>query len=120
MVMASEVGVYDSDPGDVVQKGRLMPGRMLLVDTLEKTITQDEALKKSISESRPHGQWWKNHVTLEDLRKNNKVNIDTTRKPIIRTCSEDRGENFTVWKFHDFSITHILREINFGEFRSAK
>ena len=111
MVMASEVGVYDSDPGDVVQKGRLMPGRMLLVDTLEKTITQDEALKKSISESRPHGQWWKNHVTLEDLRKNNKVNIDTTRKPIIRTCNEDRGENFTVWKFHDFSITHHLREI---------
>ena len=33
MVMASEVGVYDSNPEDVIKKGRLMPGKMLLVDT---------------------------------------------------------------------------------------
>ena len=38
MVMASEVGVYDAPAEKVVQKGRLMPGKMLLVDTAEKRI----------------------------------------------------------------------------------
>lgn len=38
MVMASEVGVYDSAPEDIIQKGRLMPGRMLLVDTETKCV----------------------------------------------------------------------------------
>ena len=40
MVMASEVGVYDVSPEKVTQKGRLMPGKMLLVDTEEKRIIQ--------------------------------------------------------------------------------
>ena len=40
MVMASEVGVYDVSPEKVLQKGRLMPGKMLLVDTNEKRIIQ--------------------------------------------------------------------------------
>ena len=40
MVMASEVGVYDVSPEKVIQKGRLMPGKMLLVDTEEKRIIQ--------------------------------------------------------------------------------
>ena len=40
-----------------------------LVDTKEKSITRDEELKKVIAESRPHDQWWKELVTLDDLRK---------------------------------------------------
>ena len=40
MVMASEVGVYDVSPEKVIQKGRLMPGKMLLVDTEEQRIIQ--------------------------------------------------------------------------------
>ena len=44
---------------------------MLLVDTFEKSITRDEELKQNISENRPHGEWWKQHVTLEQLRKKN-------------------------------------------------
>ena len=46
---------------------------MLLVDTFEKSITRDEELKQIISENRPHGEWWKQHVTLEKLRKKNSV-----------------------------------------------
>ena len=40
MVMASEVGVYDVEPENVIRKGRLMPGKMLLVDTEEQRIIQ--------------------------------------------------------------------------------
>ena len=40
MGMASEVEVYDVSPEKVIQKGRLMPGKMLLVDTEEKRIIQ--------------------------------------------------------------------------------
>ena len=69
MVMASEVGVYDAAPETVVQKGRLMPGKILLVDTQEKRIIQDEEFKSRISTSRPHGEWWSQHVTLEMLHK---------------------------------------------------
>ena len=52
MVMASEVGVYDVAPSEVVQKGRLQPGRMLLVDTKDKVIIRDEELKKEIALAR--------------------------------------------------------------------
>jgi glutamate synthase (NADPH/NADH) len=62
MIMASEVGVYDTDPGNIVQKGRLKPGRMLLVDTKEKVFMKDEELKLSISRSRPHGIWLQEQV----------------------------------------------------------
>ena len=86
MVMASEVGVFDVDPDQVVQKGRLRPGRMLLVDTKEKTITRDEELKKSIAESRPHSDWGRSLVTLEELRKEH-------RKPIGNSFNQNC--NFT-------------------------
>ncbi|KAK9746909.1 Glutamine amidotransferases class-II [Popillia japonica] len=69
MVMASEVGVYDVDPANVVLKSRLKPGRMLLVDTEEKTVIQDIQLKKQIAQSRPHGEWLKEQITMEELRK---------------------------------------------------
>lgn len=57
LVMASEVGVYDVNPEDVVLKSRLKPGRMLLVDTEEKTFIQDAELKELIAKSRPHSTW---------------------------------------------------------------
>jgi hypothetical protein len=49
MVMASEVGVYDAPPESIVEKGRLMPGKMLLVDTAEHRIIQDEEIKTRIA-----------------------------------------------------------------------
>ncbi|XP_014214359.1 putative glutamate synthase [NADPH] isoform X1 [Copidosoma floridanum] len=70
MVMASEVGVYDTPPANVVLKSRLKPGRMLLVDTEEKQIIQDVELKLKIARSRPHSQWLKNQMmTMDDFRK---------------------------------------------------
>ncbi|RVE47232.1 hypothetical protein evm_008100 [Chilo suppressalis] len=69
LVMASEVGVYDVDPEKVIHKSRLKPGRMLLVDTQEKKIIQDVELKMNIARSRPHSQWLKEQITMEDIHK---------------------------------------------------
>lgn len=62
LVMASEVGVYDVHPENVVLKSRLKPGRMLLVDTQEKLFIQDVELKSNIAKSRPHSDWLKSKV----------------------------------------------------------
>lgn len=64
LVMASEVGVYDVDPADVILKSRLKPGRMLLVDTQEKKFIQDVELKLKISKSRLHSEWLKEKVKI--------------------------------------------------------
>ncbi|XP_076062641.1 uncharacterized protein LOC143037891 [Oratosquilla oratoria] len=67
LVMASEVGVYDTPPENILQKGRLKPGRMLLVDTVEKVVTKDEELKLQIARSRPHSKWIEEQFTMKDL-----------------------------------------------------
>ncbi|XP_026739897.1 glutamate synthase [NADH], amyloplastic isoform X2 [Trichoplusia ni] len=69
LVMASEVGVYDVDPEKVILKSRLKPGRMLLVDTEEKKMIQDVELKMDIARSRPHSEWLKDKITMEDIHK---------------------------------------------------
>ena len=68
VVMASEVGVLDIPPEQVLQKGRLEPGRMLLVDTRAGRIVNDEELKHQIASAHPYRSWLKEHlVELEDL-----------------------------------------------------
>jgi glutamate synthase (NADPH/NADH) large chain len=52
VVMASEAGVLDIEPENVLQKGRLQPGRMFLVDTAQGRIIEDEEIKKAISSER--------------------------------------------------------------------
>ncbi|XP_041354050.1 putative glutamate synthase [NADPH] [Gigantopelta aegis] len=68
MYMSSEVGVTDRQPSEVIQKGRLKPGRMLLVDTREKIFMKDQVLKSSIARLRPVGTWLKETVSLADLQ----------------------------------------------------
>lgn len=57
VVMASEVGVLDIDPARIVQKGRLQPGRMFLVNFEEGRIVDDAELKSKYSTARPYGEW---------------------------------------------------------------
>lgn len=54
--------MYEVDPSEVVIKNRLKPGRMLLVDTQEKSVIQDIELKQQIAKSRPHSDWLKEQV----------------------------------------------------------
>ncbi len=68
VIMASEVGVLDVAPENVLQKGRLQPGRMFLVDTEQGRIVADEEIKETISHERPYREWLdKNLVSLEKL-----------------------------------------------------
>ena len=68
IVLASEVGVLDTPPEDVLVKERLRPGRMLLVDTQAGRIVSDEELKHRIATAQPYRRWLDEHlVRLSDL-----------------------------------------------------
>jgi glutamate synthase (ferredoxin) len=68
VIMASEAGVLDVPPENVVQKGRLQPGRMFLVDTGQGRIIDDEEIKRTISQQRPYRQWLDEYlIHLDDL-----------------------------------------------------
>ncbi len=68
VILASETGVLPVKPEEVRFKGRLQPGRMFLVDTVEGRIIPDEELKRSLALRRPYGQWiQQNQVTLDAL-----------------------------------------------------
>ena len=57
VVMASEVGVLDLDPATVVQRLRLQPGRMFLVDTAQGRIIADEEIKAELAAEHPYREW---------------------------------------------------------------
>ncbi len=68
VVMASEVGVMELDPAEVVRKGRLEPGRMFLVDTAQGRIVADEEIKETLAAAQPYAQWLaQGRFRLDDL-----------------------------------------------------
>ncbi len=68
VIMASEVGVLEVAPERVLQKGRLQPGRMFLIDTKEGRIVADEEIKNKIIKEHPYRQWLnENLLKLENL-----------------------------------------------------
>jgi glutamate synthase (ferredoxin) len=62
VIMASEVGVLDIPPDRILQKGRLQPGRMFLVDTEEGRIVADEEIKLKIATEQPYRDWLNRHM----------------------------------------------------------
>lgn len=69
MICASEVGAVKIDPATVIQKGRLQPGKMLLVDTLEGRIVDDSELKFKTSTQHPYDEWISNKmIKIGDLK----------------------------------------------------
>ncbi len=74
MVVASEVGVMDFEPSDVVNKGRLQPGKILLIDTKEGKIYYDGDIKEQLATEHPYRQWLStNRIQLEKLKSGRKV-----------------------------------------------
>src|SRR6185437_11406823 len=68
LIMASETGVLPVKPEDVRYKGRLQPGRMLLVDTEERRIIPDEEIKERLWKRKPYAEWiQENQITLDSL-----------------------------------------------------
>jgi glutamate synthase domain-containing protein 2/glutamate synthase domain-containing protein 1/glutamate synthase domain-containing protein 3 len=74
VVLASEAGVLEVPAEDVRKKGRLQPGRMFLVDTVQKRIISDAEIKKQLASRQPYGAWLKQQqVTLDQLPEPSRV-----------------------------------------------
>ena len=74
MVVASEAGVISFEPGDIKEKGRLQPGKILLIDTQEGKIYYDGELKEQLAAAKPYRQWLStNRIELHTLRSGRKV-----------------------------------------------
>lgn len=68
IIFASEAGVLDIEPDQIIEKGRLSPGKMLLVDLREGRIIPDQEVKRKIASEHPYREWLnKNSVHLENL-----------------------------------------------------
>lgn len=74
MVVASEVGVMDFEAGEIMQKGRLQPGKIILIDTQEGKIYYDGEIKKQLASEHPYRDWLStNRIQLEKLKSGRKV-----------------------------------------------
>jgi Glutamate synthase domain 2 len=68
VVLGSETGVLDIDPSRIVRKGRLRPGRMFLVDTVDGRLIEDDEIKSELASTQPWGQWLdEGRINLKDL-----------------------------------------------------
>ncbi len=112
MVMGSEVGVQTFEPAEIREKGRLKPGKIILVDVQEGKIYRDEELKAKLATEHPYMEWiGKNMVSLESIQAGNVVapglgdsykqyltsfnysreDIETIIKPMAETAKEPIG-----------------------------
>jgi glutamate synthase (NADPH) large chain len=83
VIMASETGVVDIDPGRVVKKGRLQPGRMFLVDTARGRIVDDDEIKAELAGEHPYAEWLDaGMVHLNDLPK--RKHVISTHQSVLR------------------------------------
>ena len=74
MLVASEVGVMDFEANEIKEKGRLQPGKILMVDTEKGEIYYDGELKKQLAEAKPYKTWLSNNrVELDELKSGRKV-----------------------------------------------
>ncbi len=68
VIMASETGVLPVDPASIIEKGRLQPGKMFVVDMEKGKIISDTELKKEICSQKPYGEWLNKYkIRLEEL-----------------------------------------------------
>ncbi len=82
MVVASEVGVMDFEPSEIAEKGRLQPGKILLIDTQEGKIYYDGEIKEQLAQEHPYRKWLStNCIQLEKLKSGRKV--DNSVKDLI-------------------------------------
>lgn len=78
MVVASEVGVVNFPPENIREKGRLQPGKIILVDTEEGKVYYDKELKKQLAEAHPYRTWLENNrVELDKLKSGRKIGEKT-------------------------------------------
>ena len=94
MVIASEIGVLPFDAGEVKKKGRLRPGKMLMVDMENNEVLYDAQLKEMLAGEFPYRDWLaKNRIKLDKIISGRKVNNDTDNfARLLRTFNYHREE----------------------------
>ena len=103
LIMSSETGVQSFEPGEIREKGRLRPGKMLLVDTGEGKIYYDEELKKKLAGEFPYGKWIEqNMVKLEKIEVGQKIS------PAI---GNQYGKYLTSFNYSFEDIDKIIKEM---------
>ena len=74
VLVASEVGVLDIQPEEIQEKGRLQPGKILLIDTETGKICRDQELKQQLADAHPYRKWIQdNCIELDELKSGRKV-----------------------------------------------
>ena len=101
LILSSEVGVLDLDESRILKKARLMPGKILLVDTLKKRIIEDEECKNTYIHSHPYGEWLS--LKLKRLRD---LHIPNRRLPMH--SQEQRDKLYKVFGYSYEDVKDIL------------
>jgi glutamate synthase (NADPH) large chain len=103
IIMSSEIGVQTFNPAEVISKGRLSPGKIMLVDTGEGKIYYDEELKKRIANEYPYGKWIEqNMVKLEKIETGHTVSPD---------MGNMHDKYITSFNFSNEDIEKIIKEM---------
>ena len=85
VVMASEAGVLQIAPEQVKRKGRLQPGKMFLVDTVEGRIISDKEIKQTLASRRPYGEWLReNQITIDQIPEPSRMHFPDTETLLRR------------------------------------
>ena len=96
LILSSEVGVLDIPEEKIVKKSRLMPGRILLVDTIQKRVISDQECKDTFAEQFPYGEWLdKNLLQLHDLK------IPNKKIPVYTQAERDIMYRAFGWNYED-------------------
>ena len=101
LILSSEVGVLDIPAEDIVCKSRLQPGKMLLVDTVKKSVISDEECKEYYAARQPYGEWLDRHlVTLSEL--------SVPNKKVPHYSDEERDRLYKVFGYTYEDITEAI------------
>ena len=84
ITLASEVGVYDYDDSEIIEKGRLAPGDMLAVDTLNGEVLLSDDINKILKDRHPYDEWLnKNSINLTSYDENEEIPLSFNSSDLI-------------------------------------
>lgn len=101
LILSSEVGVLDIDPGHIVKKSRLEPGKMLVVDTRQKRIVSDEECKRRYAGRRPYGEWIDTNL----------LHLSTLPIPNKKIITHDQTTRDKLYKAFGYTYEDVMKQI---------
>ena len=95
------MGVLDIPPEKIVRKSRLRPGRMLLVDTVQGRLLEDDEIKNTFARSHPYGEWLDREL----------VHLDDLAQPPQRTPEHTQAQRDKLYKVFGYTYEDVRRQI---------